>query len=302
MNWRRMLAVSLLLATGQDVSAACFQNSVPATPTVPARPLTIPRTLIPALRTAVGQAASAGPAPGTAATATTPAATVTPAADEAGAAATTAVPGDVAGDAAAKVLAAASEQARRQLLQKLDFDRRPSAILAAWAGAATAGGGAGSPTAVNEAAASTAGSSVPADPGAVTPTGTLEPAVPQFSAVTADPATAAAGEAMQQLQQQLQTLQLAVTRGSWPEVGQLLAGFSEPERLLIHDRLVVSLTNGPANAPRGRNGQRIGERNLLRAADVIAIAELYPAAVIPTERLQKSKAPSIAPSISSSGL
>ncbi len=286
MNWRRMLAVSLLLATGKDVSAACFQNSVPATPTVPARPLTIPRTLIPALRTAVGQAASAGPAAGTAATATTPAATVTPAADEAGAAATTAVPGDVAGDAAAKVLAAASEQARRQLLQKLEFDRRPSAILAAWAGTATAGGSAGSPTAVNEAATSTAGSSIPAEPGAVTPTGTLEPAVPQSSAVSADPATAAAGEAMQQLQQQLQTLQLAVTRGSWPEVGQLLAGFSEPERLLIHDRLVVSLTNGPANAPRGRNGQRIGERNLLRAADVIAIAELYPAAVIPTERLQ----------------
>ena len=82
-------------------------------------------------------------------------------------------------------------------------------------------------------------------------------------------------------------LRSAVTRGAWPEFGQQLTTFSESERLLIYERLVASLTAGPTNAPRGRNGQRIGERNLLQAADVVAIIELYPATVIPDEMLQQ---------------
>ncbi|MFN6333514.1 MAG: hypothetical protein ACK45A_17250 [Planctomyces sp.] len=284
MNWRRMLAVSLLLATAQDVSAACIQNSVPATPVVPAAPLAIPRALIPALRTAAGQAA-AGSAAGTPAAATTPAAAATSGTDETAAAATTATAAESGTDTAATAQAAASEQARKQLLQKLEFDRRPSAILAAWAGPAAAGGAPLNSSAVNAAAAATS-TSGPAEPRSPASAVAPELEAAPLSAASSQPADSAAPAAVAELQQQLQTLQLAVTRGSWSEVGQLLTGFSESERLLIHDRLIVSLTSGPSNAPRGRNGQRIGERNLLRAADVIAIAELYPDAAIPAERLQ----------------
>ncbi|MFN5285474.1 MAG: hypothetical protein ACK5KS_11705, partial [Planctomyces sp.] len=162
MNWRRMLAVSLLLATAQDVSAACIQNSVPATPVVPAAPLAIPRALIPALRTAAGQAA-AGSAAGTPAAATTPTAAATSGTDETAAAATTATAAESGTDTAATAQAAASEQARKQLLQKLEFDRRPSAILAAWAGPAAAGGAPLNSSAVNAAAAATS-TSGPAEP------------------------------------------------------------------------------------------------------------------------------------------
>jgi len=278
MNWRRMLAVSLLLATAQDVSAACIQNSVPATPVVPAAPLAIPRALIPALRTAAGQAA-AGSAAGT------PAAAATSGTDETAAAATTATAAESGTETAATAQAAASEQARKQLLQKLEFDRRPSAILAAWAGPAAAGGAPLNSSAVNAAAAATS-TSGPADPRSPASAVAPELEAAPLSAASSQPADSAAPAAVAELQLQLQTLQLAVTRGSWSEVGQLLTGFSESERLLIHDRLIVSLTSGPSNAPRGRNGQRIGERNLLRAADVIAIAELYPDAAIPAERLQ----------------
>lgn len=261
MNWRRMLAVSLLLATGQNVWAACIQNSVPATPVAPARPLTIPRALIPALRTAVGTAAK-------------------PVADEGTASATGSVTAEPTAAAATDAQSGSAAQARTQLLQKLEFDRRPSAILAAWAGpAAVAGETAG-------AAAVPAAASTAVDPDSSAPAANPPAAVTETAAASADPAAAQAAAALQQLQQQLQTLKTAVTRGSWQEVGQLLAAFSETERQLIHERLVTSLTSGPSNAPRGRNGQRIGERNLLRAADVIAIAELYPAAVIPQERLQ----------------
>ncbi|MFM7868566.1 MAG: hypothetical protein ACKPHU_30485, partial [Planctomycetaceae bacterium] len=237
MNWRRMLAVWLLLAVGQDVSAVCVQNSVPATPVAPARALTIPRALIPALRTAAGAAAK-------------------PAADEVAGSVTGSVTAESGAAASTTAQATAAAQARTQLLQKLEFDRRPSAILAAWAGPAAAGGD------------PVSASAVPAAPavaiGAVDPDSPVASAVPAAAATDsaaagADPATAEAAAALQQLQQlqqQLQSLKTAVTRGSWPEVGQLLSAFSEQERLLIHEKLVTSLTTGPSNAPRGRNGQR----------------------------------------------
>jgi len=264
MNWRRMFAVWLLLATGQDVSAVCIQNSVPATPVAPARTLTIPRALIPSLRTAAGAAAK-------------------PVADEVAGSVTGNVTAESGAAAATTAQATAAAQARTQMLQKLEFDRRPSAILAAWAGPAAAGGDPVSASAVPAAPAAAIGAVDPASPVAnAVPTD----AATDSAASDADPATADAATALQQLQQQLQSLKTAVTRGSWPEVGQLLSAFSEQERLLIHEKLVTSLTSGPSNAPRGRNGQRIGERNLLRAADVIAIAELCPVAVIPQERLQ----------------
>ncbi|MFM7831586.1 MAG: hypothetical protein ACKPJD_07325, partial [Planctomycetaceae bacterium] len=264
MNWRRMLAVWLLLAVGQDVSAVCVQNSVPATPVAPARALTIPRALIPALRTAAGAAAK-------------------PAADEVAGSVTGSVAAESGAAAATTAQATAAAQARTQLLQKLEFDRRPSAILAAWAGPAAAGGDPVSASAVPAAPAAAIGA---VDPDSPVASAVPAAAATDSAAAGADPATAEAAAALQQLQQQLQSLKTAVTRGSWPEVGQLLSAFSEQERLLIHEKLVTSLTTGPSNAPRGRNGQRIGERNLLRAADVIAIAELYPVAVIPQERLQ----------------
>ena len=81
-------------------------------------------------------------------------------------------------------------------------------------------------------------------------------------------------------QKQLAELRLAVTKAQWPQVNDLLKNFSETEQTTIYDKLLQSLIMGTPDSPRNREGQIIGERNLIRAVDVIAIGELCPAAAL----------------------
>ena len=94
-------------------------------------------------------------------------------------------------------------------------------------------------------------------------------------------------KAVADFQTQLQELQLLVTKGEWPLVAESLVRFSEADRNLIYDKLLQSLVLGTPDSPRSREGQIIGERILIRAMDVIAIAELCPLpAILPVHRLQ----------------
>lgn len=186
-------------------------------------------------------------------------------------------------------------QKKQQLLPQLYFDRRPSSILRAWALPAEE---AMKPALQNaEPTPQTLPTSAVRVPVAVN--------VPEVPAVelteeqrTAKAVADAAAEvavrkaeadqkAFADFKTQLQELQFLVTKGDWPLVAENMATFSEPDRNLIYDKLLQSLIQGTPDSPRSREGQIIGERNLIRATDVIAIAELCPLlAIMPAQRMQ----------------
>ncbi len=82
-------------------------------------------------------------------------------------------------------------------------------------------------------------------------------------------------------------LQLAVTQGNWTQVGDYLEQLVEDERLVAWNQIVSSLQMGPRSSPKARNGQIIGEKNILKAADILQLAEIYPADSIPEEAAQR---------------
>ena len=152
------------------------------------------------------------------------------------------------------------EQQKQQFLQSLEFDRRPSAILKLWA--------APKPT--------------PTQPTpAPTPAPTTNPApAPEPNA---DPAAAERAAALAKAQQQLNqfrtsltTFQKTITQGDWPAARSILTSLAEADRPRVYSRLLQSLLQGPSSAPKNRMGQVIGEKNLLRAADIAELAELCP--------------------------
>lgn len=132
---------------------------------------------------------------------------------------------------------AAENSLRLQQLQSMEFDRRPSAILRAWSEAAQ----------------------IPADNSSQ-----LEGNENGEDSDKSD------------LSGLIRHLQSAVTRGNWMEVAALLDKLPETERLSAWNQILSSLLQGPKNSTRARNNQVIGERNILRASDLIALAEISP--------------------------
>ena len=182
-------------------------------------------------------------------------------------------------------------QKKQQQLQQLYFDRRPSSILRAWALPAEE---AMKPALQNVGPMP----QTPTTPVVRMPVADKVPEVPAVELTDEQKAAKAATEAAVQkaeadqkavadIQSQLQELQFLVTKGDWPLVAENMATFSEPDRNLIYDKLLQSLIQGTPDSPRSREGQIIGERNLIRATDVIAIAELCPLpAITPAQRMQ----------------
>ena len=181
-------------------------------------------------------------------------------------------------------------QKKQQLLQQLYFDRRSSSILRAWAlpaaeamKPALQNEGAMPPTPVSSAVRTPAAVKAPEAPvGELTE----EQKAAKAAAEAAVKKTEADQKAFADFQAQLQELQFFVTKGDWPVVAENMVRFSEADRNVIYDKLLQSLIQGTPDSPRSREGQVIGERNLIRATDVIAIAELCPLPTItPAQRL-----------------
>lgn len=132
---------------------------------------------------------------------------------------------------------AAQTQSRLQQLQNMEFDRRPSAILRSWS--------------------EVSGRSAPDEPPQPKTGADENPDKPELNAF-------------------INHLQSAVTRGNWMEVSELLQQLPETEQLPAWNQIISSLQQGPKNAPKARTGQVIGERNILQARDLIALAEISP--------------------------
>ena len=185
-------------------------------------------------------------------------------------------------------------QKKQQQLQQLYFDRRPSSILRTWAlpaeeamKPALQGVGPMIPTPSSSAVRMPVPDKVTAVPEA--PEGELTEEQKAAKAA-ADAVVKKAEEeqkALAEFQTQLQELQFLVTKGDWPLVAENMARFSEADRNIVYDKLLQSLIQGTPDSPRSREGQIIGERNLIRATDVIAIAELCPLpTIMPAQRMQ----------------
>lgn len=156
------------------------------------------------------------------------------------------------------------KQQRKTVLQKLTFDRRPSAILKAWS----------EPLEAEDKGAVAEKTETPdesADSGPKTEEAELTQEQKQ------------AREAAEQLKAEIEVLRKGVaefkrnvTLAQWPKVADFFATLDEEEQKLVYSQLVTSLVAGPPGQAKTRSGQIIGERNAIRAADVIALAELCP--------------------------
>ena len=177
----------------------------------------------------------------------------------------------------------ALQQQKQQLLQSLEFDRRPSAILRLWA----------TPTPPESTTSITPPNQPQKQPENSSPSTPTTPPNPNPNPdpnpnpnpdPNPDPAAAeraaAAAKAQAdflQFRTALTALQRSVTLGDWTAVRNTLQTLAETDRERVYDRLLQSLQQGPASAPKNRMGQVIGEKNLIRAADLTEIAELCPA-------------------------
>jgi len=167
---------------------------------------------------------------------------------------------------------------RKAVLSKLTFDRRPSAILKAWS---TPPKKEGEPE--TDPAADKEG---PKDGGPEE--GAAEETTPEEKPLTeaekkakeeAEKTKAAAeklAKEMEQLKADVETLKRNVTLANWSDVGEFIGSLEEDESKALYLKLLQSLLAGPPGQPKARSGQIIGERNVIRASDVIALAELCP--------------------------
>jgi hypothetical protein len=203
------------------------------------------------------------------------------------AAATTTAPAPAAASAQAP---AAAPSARQQKLKALEFDRRASAILAAWATPPkappppqaateeTAGAGGDEAAAVAEADADAvveAGDAAEAGEAAEGEVAPAEPAPPE-AASAAEEAARKAAEA-KALEEELALFQRRVTLGEWEAVGAYLDGLSEDEGKEAYARLLDSLVKGPSQKPNvPQPGQPYLEKNVFSPDDVAALAAAAP--------------------------
>ncbi|HUR27696.1 MAG TPA: hypothetical protein VM509_05880, partial [Planctomycetota bacterium] len=209
---------------------------------------------------------------------------------------------------------------RLQALQKLEFDRRPSTILATWstppkkpeeakpadakpgdtkpgdAKPADAKPGDAKPAEVQPADAKPADK--PADPTAAKPVETPPPAdeTPEQAAArvaakaTAEAAAAKAKEEAAKkaaeakaIVDEMAALQRNVTLGDWKAVKEYLATLTEAEWKGGYERMLQSLVNGPQQRPQvPQQGQQYIEKNRLSPDDVTGLARAAP------KKLEKS--------------
>ncbi|MEO6708278.1 MAG: hypothetical protein ABI054_03365 [Planctomycetota bacterium] len=205
---------------------------------------------------------------------------------------------------------------RLMALQKLEFDRRASTVLNAWATppkkpeeakAPAKDAAAGTPPKVeegkppaNDAAGTTppAGATPPATatpPAGATPPKIEEPAPPANEtpeAATARIAAKAAAEAAalkakeaaekkaaeaKAIVDEMAALQRNVTLGDWKAVKAYLATLTEAEAKGGYDRMLQSLVSGPQQRPNvPQQGQQYIEKNQFTPDDVIGLAQAAP--------------------------
>lgn len=185
---------------------------------------------------------------------------------------------------------AAAASPRQQKLTQLTFDRRPSAILAAWS----------KPPAKEEPAtedAQPSNATTPPDVAPPTESTATAPGAPTSDAnapektsealaaekAAAEAAKKAAEEAAKKaaeakaLEKELAEFQRRVTLGEWPLVKEYLAGLTEAERKAGYKQLLASLAQGPRDRPQvPPQGQRYVEKNRFSTADVVALARCAP--------------------------
>ncbi|MCR9197147.1 MAG: hypothetical protein NXI04_00725 [Planctomycetaceae bacterium] len=171
---------------------------------------------------------------------------------------------------------------RKAVLSKLTFDRRPSAILKAWSAPPR--------KEADPATDPAADKERPKDgaPEGAAAEGAAEETTPEEKPLTdaekkakeeAEKTKAAAeklAKEMEQLKADVETLKRNVTLANWPDVGTFIGSLEEDESKALYLKLLQSLLAGPPGQPKARSGQIIGERNVIRASDVIALAELCP--------------------------
>ena len=189
------------------------------------------------------------------------------------------------------------EKQRKAVLGKLTFDRRPSAILKAWSTPAESDDEAAAkdPDAEDSSEDSTAESGAAAtadgeqdDQSPEKPL-TDEEKQAQEAAEKAQAEAEALAKEIEELKASVKLLQRNVTLADWPAVGGFVATLEEKEAKALYETLLRSLLAGPPGQAKTRSGQIIGERNVIRAADVIALAELCP-----VEKLEDSHVTTLA--------
>ncbi|HAA68135.1 MAG TPA: hypothetical protein DCE55_03240 [Planctomycetaceae bacterium] len=174
-----------------------------------------------------------------------------------------------AGTTAIPVPAAATTQQHVLKINRLKFDRRPSAILAAWAAT-------GRP----------ASSEVPPEPAHSTerPPGPSLPATPASPAASVDP-----------FDEQLLEFQQQVTLGKWTEVKAFLASLPADEAKALYRKLLSSLQMAPPRAARTvpavprppgtavaslpANARQYAEKHVCSCDDLLALAACAPIAL-----------------------
>ena len=182
---------------------------------------------------------------------------------------------------ATSAVSAASDRAkqRQALLSKLTFDRRPSAILKAWSTP---------PKSVEDKTTEAAAEKTsPPDQQAATPDdgkpkATEKPLTEEEQAAKKaadkkkDDAARLKTE-IDNLKQGVAELKRNVTLADWDAVAEFISTLDDAEQKSVYAQLLGSLLAGPPGQPKTRSGQIIGERNTIRASDVIALAEMCPA-------------------------
>lgn len=153
-----------------------------------------------------------------------------------------------------------SAKQRAAVLQKLTFDRRPSAILKAW--------------------------STPLK----RPDKKEEPkknTEPKKELTEEEKKALVEAEKQKKKQEKIQAeldelkfqvlhFKRNVTLADWEKVEGFINSLKGDEPKLVYSQLVQSLVTGPPGQLKTRNGIIIGERNTIRASDVIALAEICP--------------------------
>lgn len=158
---------------------------------------------------------------------------------------------------------------RQAVLQKLTFDRRPSAILNVWSEPAKK---------KDEKEEPKDETKTPANdpPKQDDKPLTEEEKKAKEEAEKKQKEAAALKKEIEELRAAVTKLKRDVTLARWSEVGAFLKALDEAEQKSVYSQLLASLVAGPPNQRKTRSGQIIGERNVIRARDVIELAELCP--------------------------
>ena len=170
---------------------------------------------------------------------------------------------------------------RQQQLQALEFDRRPSTILKAWATppkdeseAEKSDGSADEPTAPDAPTTAPDESAEPVAAPELTPEQVAAAAAAEAARKQAEEEAARAAAEAKAIEKEMAALQRNVTLGEWSAVAAYFDSLTEDERNAGYKQLLASLQRGPAERPSGPpQGQRYVETNQFDFDDVVALAQ-----------------------------